>query len=416
MSFSQKISNAFFTFRAMSKWKIKFFFVLIALSIVVSVILYTQMLVDELIEREQQAITVYTKIFSRITQAEDNNVDEYFFFIETVTPTITFPIIIADENDQPIEDYEAFTRNVDLDFSLPYDQQKILLTEMIVEMGQSYPPILLNDNDGNVVQKFYYTNSNLINKLRFFPYIEIAILATFIFIGYAAFSFIRKNEETKVWVGMAKEAAHQLGTPLSSLLAWIEILKYSKDEPEAILDTVGEMESDIAKLNTIATRFSKIGSKPEQKILELSEEIEKVCLYFEKRLPHLGRRVELVRKLDFKSKAAINNELFQWVIENLLKNAAESIEIKEGKVEITVFTDKKKVRIQIKDNGKGMTNKLKRQVFFPGFTTKRRGWGLGLSLCKRIIEQYHNGKIYIKESQVGVGTTFMIELPRVNNS
>jgi hypothetical protein len=413
MSLYQKISNAIFTFKSLSKWKIKFFFVLVALSIVVSVILYTQMLVDELIEREQQAITVYTKIFSRSIQAENDNVEEYFFFIETMTPTITFPIIIADANDAPQGDFESYTRNVDIDYSKSIEEQEAILTEMILEMGKDYPPIIIRDEEGKVVQKFYYTNSNLINKLRFFPYIEIAILATFIFIGYAAFSFIRKNEETKVWVGMAKEAAHQLGTPLSSLLAWLEILRFNKDNPESILETADEMSSDITKLNTIATRFSKIGSKPEQKVLDVSEEIEKVCEYFEKRLPHLGRRVDVIRNLDYKSKAAINNELFQWVIENLLKNAAESIEIKEGRVEISIIPDKKKIRIQVKDNGKGMTNKLRRQVFFPGFTTKRRGWGLGLSLCKRIIEQYHSGKIYIKDTQVGVGTTFIIELPKV---
>jgi hypothetical protein len=414
MNLFQKINNAIFTFQSMSKWKIKFFFVVVAISIVVSVILYTQMLVDELIKREQQAITVYTKIFSRLSDYDIEDVDNLYFMFETMNTTITFPIIIADTTDSPIQDYENYTRNVDIDFSLPYEEQEKILKEMIEEMGNDYPPILLHDENGVVLQKFYYTNSDLITKLRFFPYVEIAILATFIFIGYAAFSFIRKNEETKVWVGMAKEAAHQLGTPLSSLLAWLEILKYNKDNPDSILNTADEMQSDITKLNTIATRFSKIGSKPEQKVLDVSEEIERVCEYFEKRLPHLGRRVEVVRNLDFKSKAAINNELFQWVIENLLKNAAEAIETKEGRVEITVFQEKKKTKIQVKDNGKGMTSKLRRQVFFPGFTTKRRGWGLGLSLCKRIIEQYHNGKIYIKESQPGQGTTFIIELPSVD--
>eukprot|EP01107_Rhizomastix_libera_P002495 TRINITY_DN14337_c0_g1_i1.p1 TRINITY_DN14337_c0_g1~~TRINITY_DN14337_c0_g1_i1.p1 ORF type:complete len:242 (+),score=-22.42 TRINITY_DN14337_c0_g1_i1:549-1274(+) len=234
----------------------------------------------------------------------------------------------------------------------------------------------------------------------------------FIMVGYMAFSNIRRNEQSKVWVGMAREAAHQLGTPLSSLLAWIEILRYSKENPDSIDETLSEMDKDISRLQIITTRFSKIGSKPELEELNLSELIENVCLYFEKRLPHLGRKVDIVRKIDKPVIANVNADLFAWVFENLLKNAAEAIEVKHGEITLSYGTfTKHKVIIYVKDTGKGMTKKLRRQIFYPGYTTKKRGWGLGLSLSKRIVEEYHSGKIYVKDSSPGKGTTFCIEIP-----
>lgn len=242
-------------------------------------------------------------------------------------------------------------------------------------------------------------------------------MALFIFIGYMAFSSIRRSEESRVWVGMAKEAAHQLGTPLSSLFAWLEILKINKNIPESIESTVSEMKSDLDRLNKITTRFSKIGSAPENRLMDIAAFIDNVCQYFERRLPHLGKKIEIIKNLEFNTYfASLNDELFEWVIENLLKNAAEAIEDRNGTVLISVYKNvRKKIVISVKDDGKGMTSKIKRQVFYPGFTTKKRGWGLGLSLSKRIIEDYHNGKIYIKESLPGKGTTFIIELPSAYN-
>jgi signal transduction histidine kinase len=279
-------------------------------------------------------------------------------------------------------------------------------------MNESYPPLLISDTSGKILQKIYYTHSSLIYNLKWFPFIEILIVVTFVLVGYLAFSNIRRSEESKVWVGMAKEAAHQLGTPLSSMLAWLEILKYSKGNPDSIEETISEMENDISRLNMIATRFSKIGSTPEKREENISESIEKVCGYFEKRLPHLGKRVEIIRNIDQNVFGDINFELFGWVIENLLKNAAEAIESKHGRVEITLTKiPRKYILISVSDNGKGMTKQQKRQIFHPGFTTKKRGWGLGLSLCKRIVEEYHKGKIYVKETVQGKGTTFFIEIP-----
>jgi hypothetical protein len=399
----------------LSKWQIKLLFLLFGMSILISVILYTQILVNELIIREKKIVTLYADMY-RSTLEGDTNPMEMAFLFDKITPSITFPIIITDDKDNPLKPFIQNSLNVTIDSTKSDIEQESQIRKLINKMGHTYPPILVADKQGKVIQKFYYTNSALISKLQFFPMIEIFIVSIFVLIGYMAFSNIRRNEESKVWVGMAKEAAHQLGTPLSSLLAWLEIIKYNKDNPSAVVETALEMENDIARLNTIATRFSKIGSLPEKKIESLAEVIEKVCIYFEKRLPHLGRKVQIVRNLKVDFLFEINSELFQWVIENLLKNAAESIESKQGAVTIKLYQHKKNIIITVSDSGKGMSARLKRQVFNPGFTTKKRGWGLGLSLSKRIIEQYHGGKIYVKDSTPGKGTTFAIELPLISNS
>ena len=211
---------------------------------------------------------------------------------------------------------------------------------------------------------------------------------------------------------MSKEAAHQLGTPLSSLLAWLEILRTNNEDKQLIDRTINEMEQDVDRLNVIANRFSKIGSQPKRTDLVVAEEIERVCKYFDSRLPNLGRKVIIERELDYSLRANLNSDLIAWVLENLIKNATEAIEKKDGliKIDLEPLT-KGGVTIVVSDNGKGMSAKEKKRVFQPGYTTKMRGWGLGLSLSKRIIEEYHNGKLYVRESTPGVGTTFVLEIP-----
>jgi nitrogen-specific signal transduction histidine kinase len=409
--FKRKFTDIFYQY-SLSKWQIKIVFVLCGFAILVAVVWYTQSLLDELTVREQQTIKLYADIYRRSLEP-NADLEEIAFLFDKISPTISFPIIITDHNDIPNKPFNVNTKNVFIDTTKSLEQQEKYLINLVREMSKEYPPIIVQENSGKILQKFYYTNSSLISRLKYFPMVEIIIVSVFILIGYIAFSNIRRNEESKVWIGMSKEAAHQLGTPLSSLLAWLEILRLNKNNPEMVSETVSEMENDINRLNTIATRFSKIGSQPEKKIENLYVIIETVCQYFEKRLPHLGRKVKISRNLDRNIFAEINVDLFQWVIENLLKNAAEAIENKHGTVLITMKDSSEKfITITVSDTGKGMTKKQKRQVFFPGYTTKKRGWGLGLSLCRRIIEEYHNGKIYVKDSMPNKGTTFAIELPR----
>lgn len=387
---------------------------LVAILIVFAVVIYTRIIVDELIQREQQSIKLYNDIFKRTTDP-DANLEDLYVLIEKISPTLSFPIITTDENNVPIYPYEQWTLNINIDTTQNIQEQKNFLLNYINKMQSDYEPIIVSDSDGKILLKFFYTHSELIDNLEMFPIIEFFIIAIFIIIGYIAFSNIRKSEESKVWVGMAKEAAHQLGTPISSLLAWIEIMKYNRGQPEKLNETLDEMQKDVERLNMIATRFSKIGSLPERKRVNISEILENVCNYFEKRMPHLGKKIRIERKFQKNLYSDLNAELFQWVIENLLKNSAEAIDSKNGLVSIELAElTRNKIFITVSDNGKGMTLKQRRKIFFPGFTTKKRGWGLGLTLSKRIIEEYHNGKIFVKESSLGKGTTFQIELDKSN--
>ncbi len=417
MKLKKELSNTDFFNRYLSKWQVKLILAIVAFLIVLSVIFFTQSIVKELITRDQNAVLLYAEITENFMSSEDgmNNVDlldNYVFFLNEVIPrVINFPIVLTDENGEPTEPFEDWTLNIDFEPGMTIPEQRAKVKSMLIVMESNYPPILVKDIDDKVISKVYYTHSALVDQLRYFPVVALIIIGVFVFIGYFSFNSARNHEQTKVWVGMSKEAAHQLGTPLSSLLAWLEIIKYN-DDTLSIQETVAEMEKDVERLNTIATRFSKIGSTPEKENVNISRLIENTCTYFDKRLPHLGKKVEIIRSLDDSLYADINVELFAWVIENLLKNAAEAIEEKQGTIFIYMrIIPNKKLFIFVKDTGKGMTPKHKRQIFRPGFSTKKRGWGLGLSLCKRIIEEYHDGKIYVKESVVGQGTTFAIELP-----
>ena len=261
------------------------------------------------------------------------------------------------------------------------------------------------------VQLQYIGESSLLQQLRYFPYIQGGLIGTFIIIGFFGLNQARKAEQERVWVGMAKETAHQLGTPISAIMGWVEHLKMMYAEDEEIMEVSDELARDVDRLSMVANRFSKIGAIPELEPVDVFTKLDECREYMQKRAP---RRV----KFDFPTAAdgeaniAINPLLFDWVIENLLRNALDAM---DGKGAITgairVLDDK--VTINITDTGKGIAAKNIRKVFKPGFTTKKRGWGLGLSLVKRIIEEYHKGKIIVSRSEVGVGTTFTITLPRV---
>ena len=408
----KKFLTAFFIkLMTLEKWHLKLFLGVIALGIIVTGMLFTNSLVDEIIERERNILELNAKIYEKVLDPNPNNID-YIFLFDAIAPTITSPMIFTDELDEPQESYEDFSTNIDIDTSWTNDETREFMRAYVKEMAENYDPILVKDHTGKVIQKLYYTHSALVDQLRYFPVIAFLIFVVFIVIGYFAFSTLRDNEQSKVWVGMSKEAAHQLGTPLSSMLAWLEILKYSKDDPEQVIATVEEMERDVNRLNKIAVRFSKIGSTPEKSLVKLNELIEDVCVYFDVRLPHLGKKVELIRKLDSEVCAEVNTDLIAWVFENLFKNAAEAIESNHGSIYIELDGGSmKKAVIYVRDTGKGMPKNMRRKIFFPGFTTKKRGWGLGLSLTKRIVEEYHQGKIYVKESEIGKGTTFAIEIP-----
>ena len=389
----------------------KIFLLIIAILIAAGTLFYTQNLVQKLQEKEKQIVELYAKGIEYIANTTDSGADLTFLFENIIRP-IDFPLVITDAQNVLNLNNLSDIRNVKYDTTLSKTQLKDLFEKKIKKMDEQHNPILVTYADSIILQKIHYGDSELIDQLQFYPYLQILIAALFIILGYIGFSNIKKSEQSNIWVGMAKETAHQFGTPISSLMGWIEMLKMHYQDKDRVLDIADEISDDVEKLNKITNRFSKIGAVPELKKLSTYDEIHKVKEYFERRLPQLGKSVEIILKGDKQANAELNAELFEWVIENLIKNALDAIDHKQGKIEITVKELRKEIEIDITDNGKGIDLKSRKDIFRPGYSTKRRGWGLGLSLSKRIIEVYHKGKIFVKSSVIGEGTTFKIILKK----
>lgn len=394
----------------LTKWWVKLILLVLSAVFIFLSFFYTNTIAREILNREKALIDLYIDIYEYYSDPV-SNFEDIAFFQEKIIPQINFPIIITDSSDAPLEPFETFSLNVKTDPKLSYTQTRVEYQKLIQKMKSAYEPIVLVDTTGKVLQKYYFYHSAVVDKLTIMPFVAFAIFLLFSISGYIALNASRRNEESKVWIGMAKEAAHQLGTPLSSLLAWAEILRMRINDPDTN-EIIDEIQKDLERLNIVTTRFSKIGSKPDLTMQNIGALIEQVSTYFEKRLPNLGRKISIVREIDKEYFCYLNADLFSWVFENLFKNAAEAIEEKNGSIFITIKEKGDWIRIYVRDTGKGMTAKIKRNVFSPGFTTKKRGWGLGLSLTKKIVEDYHNGKISVKESTVGKGTTFVIDLPK----
>ena len=256
------------------------------------------------------------------------------------------------------------------------------------------------------IRDSYYDDSILLKRLSFYPYVQLGVMVLFVLIVYFALISTKKAEQNKVWVGLSKETAHQLGTPISSLMAWMDLLESSGVDPSLLSD----MNKDVNRLSVIAERFSKIGSKPEMELIYVNEVLENATEYMRRRV---SDKVLITTHLPSDAEGAmVCLSLFEWVIENLCKNAVDAMN-GEGRIDVYMTSEKQQIYIDIKDTGKGIARKNFKTVFNPGYTTKKRGWGLGLTLAKRIIEDYHAGRIYVKDSEVGKGTTFRIELKRV---
>ena len=388
---------------------IKVILLIIAVLIAIGTLYYTQTLVQKLQEKERQIVELYAKGIEYLANTTNTDVDITFLFDNIIKP-IDFPLILSDAENNVNFFSRTDLRNIEIDTAITQDQFKILIAEMISEMDAVHPPIEVTYEDSIILTKIHYGDSEHIKQLRYYPYIQLTIAALFIVIGYIGFSSIKRSEQSNIWVGMAKETAHQFGTPISSLMGWLEMLKINFKDPDKVLDITEEISNDVEKLNKITYRFSKIGAKPELANKNVIEEMKQVIAYFERRLPQTGKTVELKISGDKDACAEINSELFEWVIENLIKNALDAIEGTSGKIEISVKEFKKRTEIEVTDSGKGIEMKRRKDVFRPGYSTKKRGWGLGLSLSKRIIEGYHGGKIFVKSSMPGEGTTFKIIL------
>jgi signal transduction histidine kinase len=390
--------------------QIKLFLLIIAALIASGTLIYTQNLVSDLQEREREIVQLYANSFESVARNTNSSVD--FTFQLDIIKRINFPLILATVNTDGSIDSVTASRNIEIDSSLNWqDRLEFLISEANYLSTLNEPIDILIQNSSSK-QSVFYGDSDLVTKLKFYPYLQIIFAVIFILISYISFSYLKRTEQSNIWVGMAKETAHQLGTPISSLMGWQELLKINHKKSDSVLDVANEMENDLSRLNKIASRFSKIGSKSELKTENLSDTINRVVKYFEKRIPQTTKRVKLNTQGDSKIEVKINTDLFEWVIENLTKNALDAIsKDKEGLIEISFKKIEDHIEILVSDNGNGIDLRRRKDVFRPGYSTKKRGWGLGLSLAKRIIENYHGGKIFVKNSVIGEGTTFQINLP-----
>lgn len=401
---------------------LKLTLVAFAFLIVAGTLFYTNRLAEELKQSERKTVQLYAQIVETASNSPDGST-ELSAMVYNVITVIDFPMIYTDPNREPVlipdstgkPSYKSYVKNVDLDENAPLEMQKKDLQNRIAEMSLVYEPIpiyFVADRDSTVLSYIFYDDSDLVKQIQLLPIVEIIIISMFILIGYISFSHIKRNEQSNIWVGMAKETAHQLGTPLSSLLGWIELLRYMPDDRDQVLEAADEMQRDVERLNKIALRFSKIGSQTEVRMVEMTGVLQNVIKYFERRLPHLGKKVTLTMEADEPVHVNINTDLFEWVFENLVRNAADAIDHPDGTIKLVLHKMRNAAVIDVIDNGRGIDPKVKKDIFRPGFSTKQRGWGLGLSLAKRIVEDYHGGKIVIKQTS-SAGTTFRIRIPAI---
>ena len=371
-----------------SRQRLKYLFILIATLIAIVSVFVSDKLVKSLAQEERQKVEIWAEAQRMI--ATETNGSNMALILKILESNTTIPVLWCNEKDSVIAE-----KNIDL----PEKDSDLFLKNKVRELKSKNPPILIDMQDGTF-QYLYYDDSIILKRLLIYPYAQLTVVFIFILIAFLALASTKKAEQNKVWVGLSKETAHQLGTPISSLIAWVEYLRTKEIDPSLL----GEMEKDVKRLEMIAERFSKIGSNPDPTPVNISNSIRTALNYMETRI---SAKVKIYTHLpDNPVLVLMNDSLFAWVIENLTKNAVDAM---EGQGEITFQVDKT-VRIDITDSGKGIPKSKYKTVFNPGYTTKKRGWGLGLSLVKRIIESYHGGKIFVKNSEIGKGTTFRIEL------
>lgn len=372
--------------------QVKIILVVVAIIIAITSLLVSHFLVTDLSDEERNKMEVWARAMQTLQEADE--MTDLALVLSVIQGNKTIPVIVLDSDEQ-VMDY----RNVDI-----RDKDSV---RYVADYGRRMYKAghYIQIGDSIDYQLVCYDESTLLKRLSQYPYWQLGIVMIFVVVAIFALLSSKRAEQNKVWVGLSKETAHQLGTPISSLMAWVEILKENYPDD----DLIPEMNMDVKRLELIAERFSKIGSLPEPVDASMNEVLAHVIDYMDRRT---SKKVEIVSELPAENVVVkMNASLFEWVIENLCKNAVDAMEGR-GKIVLSLFDEGSKVAIEVSDNGKGIRKKDLKSVFTPGFTTKKRGWGLGLSLAKRIVEEYHKGRIYVKSSEVGVGTTFRIEMPK----
>ena len=374
--------------------QVKIILVVAAVIIAVASLLVSHLLVSDLLAEERAKMQVWADAMHAINEAGPD--DDMSLAFSVIRSNSTIPVVVLNSNGE-VNDYS----NIDV---AGKDTASILKAfgQRMQHAGNS---IRIDLGDSIDYELVCYDESIMLKRLSAWPYVQLGIVLIFVVVAIFALLSSKRAEQNKVWVGLSKETAHQLGTPISSLMAWTEMLKESYPDDEMI----PEMYQDVKRLERIAERFSKIGSLPEPVASSMTDVLEHVIVYMDRRT---SNKVQIVRQFpDHEVIVKMNASLFEWVIENLCKNAVDAME-GSGTITLTLQDDGDQVVIEVADTGKGIKKKDVKNVFTPGFTTKKRGWGLGLSLARRIVEEYHHGRIYVKQSELGKGTTFRIEMKK----
>lgn len=377
-----------------ARQKGKLIFLLISVLLIGGVLYVSNDLVEDLSIEERKKMEIWAEATREL--ASDKTEMSMELILKVIQSNTSIPAIIVDDTGE-INQY--------LNLNLPETDTEKYLQEKLEQLKSKSNLIEINLGDEEK-QYLYYDDSILLKRLSLYPYVQLGVMVLFVLIVYFALISTKKAEQNKVWVGLSKETAHQLGTPISSLMAWMDLLESSGVDSSLLSD----MNKDVNRLSVITERFSKIGSKPEMELIYVNEVLENATEYMRRRV---SDKVLITTHLPSDAEGAmVCLSLFEWVIENLCKNAVDAMN-GEGRIDVYMTSEKQQIYIDIKDTGKGIARKNFKTVFNPGYTTKKRGWGLGLTLAKRIIEDYHAGRIYVKDSEVGKGTTFRIELKRV---
>ena len=372
--------------------QVKIILVVTAIVIAVASLVVSHLLVKDLQREERNKMEVWAQAMQTLQEADETT--DLALVLSVIQGNKTIPVIVLDSDEQVMDYRNVNIRKKDSARYVADYGRRMYKAGHYIQIGDSVD-----------YQLVCYDESTLLKRLSQYPYWQLGIVMIFVVVAIFALLSSKRAEENKVWVGLSKETAHQLGTPISSLMAWVEILKENYPDD----DLIPEMNKDVKRLELIAERFSKIGSLPEPVEASMNEVLAHVIDYMDRRT---SKKVEIVSELPAENVVVkMNASLFEWVIENLCKNAVDAME-GQGRIVLSLHEEDSKVAIEVTDNGKGIRKKDLKNVFTPGFTTKKRGWGLGLSLAKRIVEEYHKGRIYVKSSEVGVGTTFRIEMPK----
>ena len=372
---------------------------LLGFILIIFLFTYTQGIVNELRKDNGEIVKLYAEIIAQtISDENDTNLD---FVFDEIIQKAQFPIIYSNNKKDPV-----YSKNINTDKS-----NLIKIQSTMDEQNEAIPLRYVNPltNEIILIGYLHYGDSSQIEKLKWLPFIEIGAITLFILLGFISFSIIRNSEKRNIWVGMARETAHQLGTPISSLMGWLEWMKNKPNDQEKIID---DISLDLERLQQVSDRFSKMGSETKIEEVHLSNIVDNIVLYFNRRIPSMGKSIIIENQLESDLKIRANGILISWAIENVVKNAIDALD-NEGIISLKSKFEKKSIIIVIEDSGKGISRKNWKNIFRPGFSTKEQGWGLGLSLTSRIINEIHGGSIYVSQSKPGQGSTIEISLPKL---